>query len=57
MLLRSSKEILEEFYELGEDRVAISLNDGSYYEGYMFEILEKTFTFLIGGPLAPDEPI
>ncbi|MCX7709436.1 MAG: hypothetical protein N2484_06250 [Clostridia bacterium] len=55
--MRSPKDIFEEFNELAEGRVAFALNDSTYYEGYLYFIYDNTFTFFIGGPLAPDEPI
>ena len=55
--MRMNKEIVEDFYDMAEGRVAISLVDGSYYEGYMFEILDNKFSFFLSGPLAPEEPI
>lgn len=55
--MRTHKQILEEFYDFSDSRVTFSLDDGSYYEGYMFELHEDVFTFFIGGPLSPDEPI
>jgi hypothetical protein len=55
--MKTSKDILEDFYEFCEGRVTFSLKDDTYYEGYMFEIFTETFTFFIGGPLAPDEPM
>lgn len=55
--MNNQKEIIEKFYDLCDGRVTISLRDGTYYEGYMFEIFDDKVTFFIGGPLAPDEPI
>ena len=54
--MKNNKEILEEFCNLCDGRVTFSLMDGTYYEGYIFEIFDDKFTFFIGGPLAPDEP-
>lgn len=55
--MKTEKNILEDFYEFCEGRVAFTLNDGTHYEGYMFQILDNTFTFFLGGPLASDEPV
>ena len=55
--MKSPKNILEEFYELAEGRVAFDLKDRTHYEGYLNFIYDDTFTFFIGGPLAPEEPI
>jgi hypothetical protein len=54
--MKTLKSIFEDFYEFG-DKVAFSLIDGTYFEGYPFEILEDCFTFFIGGPLAQEETI
>jgi len=55
--VKTQKGISENSYESCDGRVAFSINDGTHYEGYMFEILNDNFTFLLGGPLAPDEPV
>ncbi len=56
MLKKTSNLALELFSEMG-DRSAIYLNDGSYFEGYILDIEMEGFTFRLGGPMAPDEPI
>lgn len=54
--MKSLKNIFEDFFDFG-DRYAIDMHDGFHYEGYAFEILEDSFLFLSGGPLATEDPI
>ncbi|MDH5178649.1 MAG: hypothetical protein OEZ39_19900 [Gammaproteobacteria bacterium] len=54
--MKKKSELIEDFCEMG-DRVALYLLDGTYYEGYILDIEEDYFSFGLGGPMAPDEPI
>ncbi len=54
--MKEKSKLIEEFSAMG-DRFALSLIDGSYYEGYILEIEEESFEFGLGGPIAPEEPI
>lgn len=54
--MKTKRILFEEFGDFG-NRCTFSLLDGIYYEGYPFEFLDDAFTFFIGKPLAPDEPI
>jgi len=56
--MRSLKDIFEEYcFEICESATTFSLKDGTYYEGFMFQILETSLTFFLRGPLAPEEHI
>jgi hypothetical protein len=54
--MKTLEQLLEELADRG-DRFAFSLEDGSYYEGYILQTAKDALEFGIGGPLAPEEPI
>ena len=56
MKMKNKSNLIEEISAMG-DRFALSLLDGTSYEGFILEIKEEYFEFGLGGPMAPDEPI
>ncbi len=54
--MKTSQKIIEEFVDMGA-RFALSLIDGTHYEGYIEKIHTDSIKFVLGGPLVPEEPI
>jgi hypothetical protein len=52
--MKTKTELIQEFSEMGT-RVALSMQDGRYMEGYILGISEGKFEFASGGPMAPEE--
>lgn len=55
--MRTQKSLIEDFCEFSDSKVTFSLYDSTYFEGYIFILGNDTFSFLISGPLSPDDPI
>lgn len=57
-VIKSLYDILDDyFFEISGTVNTFSLKDGTYYEGFVFQLLDDSLTFFLRGPLAPDEPI
>lgn len=52
--MKTKTELMHEFSEMGH-RVALSMQDGCYMEGYILHVAEGKFEFAFGGPMAPKE--
>jgi len=54
--MKSHADLFKEFADLGS-RYSLSLKNGEYYEGYILEIGEESFEFVLGGALAVEAPL
>ncbi|MBI2267354.1 MAG: hypothetical protein HYU64_19675 [Armatimonadetes bacterium] len=53
--MKTKALVFKEFSEMGF-RVAFETVSGLHFEGYILDIRGETFSFGLGGPLAPEEP-